>query len=512
VERFADDQEVAMAERQRKLTGHRNYARLREYKATQVTADWLGPLGAHSVGIGRKEVQGKRTNTLALLVYVERKQPVARLSAEAVPSSVSYLSRKEKREVRLPTDVIETPRPAPEQDPETRIRPVPGGVSFGISGSTGTLGGWVWDATDDTIVGVSNNHVLGDTIGADTLQQGTADGGSLPGDKIGDVKRSVPRVAPGTNLVDCAISAVDDAANADLEVLEVGPGVYEVATPTLDMLVEKFGQTTHHTFGRITDVDLETTSTEGFFFDQQLRIVPVDPSDDWSAGGDSGSLVFSQRPTSGDIKPAVGLHWGGSGVNGVACAIQNVFSALRLTTLCNSLFSAFLDALFETEQGEIEPDTEARLRDVAAAAPSVRARPGLALPVTPRARTIAAARGFHAGISRDVQARLETSRRGRLLTQLVDTHRAELANLLLKDGDIRRATVASLRPLVAGATTSTEVLERALSAEDLKRLDALAEEVVRRGSDRLAKSLGPLRRLAKSAEGKTPGEILGIKL
>jgi hypothetical protein len=501
-----------MAERQRRLTGQRNYARLREYKATQVTADWMGRLGAHSVGIGRKEVQGKRTDTLALLFYVERKQPVAQLSAELVPDSVGFLSRKEKREFRLPTDVIETPRPAPEQDPETRIRPVPGGVSFGISGSTGTLGGWVWDRTDDTIVAVSNNHVLGNAIGADTLQQGTADGGSLPGDKIGDVKRSIARVAPGTNLVDCAISDVDDAADVELEVLEIGPAVYEVDIPELDMLVEKFGQTTGHTFGVITDVDLETTSTEGFSFDDQLRIVPVDPSDDWSAGGDSGSLVFSQTPASGDIKPAVGLHWGGSGVNGVACKIQNVFSALDLTTLCNSLFSAFLDALFEIEdEGKVEPDTEGRLRDIAAAAPSARPRPGLPLPVTSRART-SAARGFHAGISRDIQARLETSKRGRLVTELVDTHRAEIANLLLKDGDVRRATVASLRPIVAGATTSTEVLERALTAEDLKRLDALADEVVRRGSDRIEKSLKPVRRLAKNAEGKTPAEILGIKL
>jgi hypothetical protein len=502
-----------MAERQRRLTRHRNYARLREYKATQVTTERMWRLGAHSVGIGRKEVQGKRTDTLALLFYVERKQPVARLSAELVPDSVSFLPRKEKREFRLPTDVIETPRPAPEQDPETRIRPVPGGVSFGISGSTGTLGGWVWDTTDDTIVAVSNNHVLGNTIGADTLQQGTADGGSLPGDKIGDVKRSIPRVAPGTNLVDCAITDVDDAATADLEVLEVGPAVYEVDTPELDMLVEKYGQTTRHTFGEITDVDLETTSTEGFAFDDQLRIVPVDPSDDWSAGGDSGSLVFSQTPVSGDIKPAVGLHWGGSGVNGVACKIQNVFSTLDLTTLCNSLFSAFLDALFETEEeGEIEPDTERRLRGIVAAAPSARARPGVPLPVTSRARRTAAARRFHAGISRDIQARLETSKRGRLVTELVDTQRAEIANLLLKDGDVRRATVASLRPIVAGATTSTEVLERALTAEDLKRLDALAEEVGRRGSDRIEKSLGALRRLAKKAEGKTPAEILGIKL
>lgn len=502
-----------MAERQRKLAGHRDYPRLREYKAGHVTAEGIGRLGAHSVGIGRKEVEGERTETLALRVYVERKQPVARLSAEPVPESVALLSRKERREFRLPTDVIETPRPAPEQDPETRIRPVPGGVSFGISGSTGTLGGWVWDTTDDTIVAVTNNHVLLNTIGADTLQQGTADGGSLPGDKIGDVKRSIARIAPGTNLVDCAITDVDDADDVDSVVLEIGPAVYAVDTPVIDMLVEKYGQTTRHTFGEITDADLETTSTEGFSFDDQIFIAPVDPSDDWSAGGDSGSLIFSQAAASGEIKPAVGLHWGGSGVNGVGCKIGNVFSALDLTTICAGLFAAFLDALFETEEeGEVEPETEARLRGIAAAAPFARARPGVPLPMTPRARKTAAARRFHGGISRDVQRRLETSKRGRLVTELVDSHRAEIADLLLRDGDVRRALVATLRPIVAGVTTSTEVLERALTAEDLERLNTLAAHVGRRGSDRFEKSIGPVRQLAKNAEGKTPAEILGIKL
>jgi hypothetical protein len=501
-----------MATRLRNLTGHPDYARLREFKAMHVTFDWIGRFGAHSVGIGRKQVNKKRTGTLALLVYVERKQRLSRLSAEPVPTMVDFVSRQDGKTMRLPTDVIEAPRPAPEQDPETRIRPVPGGVSFGINGSTGTLGGWVWDTTDDTIVALTNNHVLLNTIGADTLQQGTADGGSLPDDKIGDVKRSIARVNPGTNLVDCAISDVDDGDDVDARVLEVGPGVYAIATPTLDMLVEKFGQTTHHTFGEITDVDLETTSTEGFTFDDQLWIEPAAPSADWSAGGDSGSIVFAQEPASGEIKPAVGLHWGGSGVNGVACKIQNVFSALNLTTICAGLFAAFLDSLFETEtEGEVEAETERRLRTLSAAAPSARMRPPAPLAVTTRARMRAASRRFHAGISRDIETRLQSSVRGRVVTAFVDANRAALADLLLKDGDVRRATVAAFRPLVAGATTTTDVLRRVLTAQDLKRFDALAEHVAQRGGAQVAKRLAPLRRLAKGAEGRSPAEILGIK-
>jgi hypothetical protein len=104
---------------------------------------------------------------------------------------VTFFSRKAQREFRLPTDVLETPPVQFEQDPETRIRPVPGGVSLRYRGLNRNARGWVWDETDDTIVCLSNNHVLGNTVGADTLQQGTADGGSLPADKIGDVKRTI---------------------------------------------------------------------------------------------------------------------------------------------------------------------------------------------------------------------------------------------------------------------------------------------------------------------------------
>lgn len=479
-----------MARQRRDLTRHRNYARLREYKATMVDPERLAAMGAHSAGIGRKEVGGKRTGTLALLIYVPRKLPRSELSSGAVPENVTLLSRKEKREFRLPTDVIEAPQPEFEVDPETRIRPVPGGVSFGTPSVGGTLGGWVWDRTDDSIVSLSNHHVLGHTAGVDIAQQSIGDGGSLPADKIGDVKRGIPRSKASVNTVDCAIGDSDSSSIPDPKVLEIGPAVYAAEPPTLDLQVEKYGQTTRHTFGEITDVDYETTTSSGYSFDDCIRIVAVDPSDDWSDSGDSGSLVFSTTPATGDKKPAVGLHFAGSGTAGVACKIQNVFSALDLTTICAGFFSALLDGLFESE-------------DEAERAP---------LPVTPRERRRASARRFHAGISREVQARLAGSRRGRAITAFADTSSAELASLLMTNGDLRRATVAALRPLVAGATTTTDVLSRTLTDRDLKRLDALAHELSRRGGADIKKGLRPLLALSSRAAGKTPAQVLGIEL
>jgi hypothetical protein len=478
------------------LKSHRHYGPLREYKATMVTPSRLAGWSAHSAGIGRKEVNGKRTGTLALLVYVARKRPKSELSSALVPETVGFFSRKQKRELRLPTDVIEMPQPEFEVDPESRIRPVPGGVSFGTMAASGTLGGWVWDTTDDSIVALTNHHVLFHTPGVDIAQQSPADGGSLPADKIGDVKRAIQRSSMSVNTVDCAIGDADSSGIPDLQVLEVGPAVFAVDTPVLDLQVEKFGQTTQHTFGEITDVDYETTTTSGFSFDDCIRIAPIDPSDDWSDGGDSGSVVFGQNPVSGDNKPAVGLHFAGGGVYGVACKIQNVFAALDLTTVCAGLFASFLDSLFESEEeGEVSA-----------------LRPGLPLPPTPRERRRADARRLRRGMARELQARLVTTRRGRVIDGFVDTHRAELATLLLRDGDMRRATVAALGPLVAGAVTTTDVLDRMLTAEDVERLETLGNELSRRGSEEIRASVKPLLRLSSRAEGKTPGQILRITL
>lgn len=486
------------------------YALLRELKATRVTREHKARVGAHAVGIGRKEVNGRRTGTLALRYYVSTKQALGRLSAAPIPREVTFVSRKDQREHRLPTDVIQAPQDVFEQDPQTRLRPAPGGCSYGIPGSTGTLGGWVWDLTDDTIVALTNNHVLEDTVGADIIQPGSADGGSLPDDKIGDVKRTIPRSTTTTNLVDCAIGDVDDSDDVDASVIDIGDAVYAATTAELDMLVEKSGRTLGHTFGEVIDVDYAPTVTGGFEFDDCVRIDRVAPTDDWSTGGDSGSLVFRQEDLDG-FPPVIGLHMSGSGTAGTANKIQNVFDALDLTTICAGFFQAFIEALFESEEeAEISPATRVRLRELGAAAP--RARRGLPPPITPRLRRHARNRRFHAGISRDLQARLRDTKRGQAITDFVDVNRARLTELLMKDGDLRRATIATLRPLVAGATTTTDVLGRAFTAEDIAGLQRLADEVERKGGGDLSRSLKSVRALAHRAEGKTAAQILNIKL
>lgn len=502
----------------RNLAKDKRYALLREFKGTQMEFASLEPLGAHSTGIGRKIVNGKSTDTLALRVYVSKKLPKKHLSPAAmVPKKIRHFSRISAKNIELETDVIEVPPAQFEAiDPTDRFRPAQGGVSLGIPSVTaGTLGGWVWDMTDDTIVMLSNDHVIGDSAGVSIMQPGVADGGSLPTDRIGETKRRIVRSATVPNDVDCAIGNPDDSAVYDLRVEEIGPAVYATDFAALDMLVEKFGRTTKHTFGEVQDVDWSGT-VSGRPFEDCMFVDIVAPSTDWSAGGDSGSLVFSQQTIEedSDIKPAVGLHFAGPqfGTYGLACKVQNVFTRLNLTNLCSGAFAAFIEALFETEEeGALSLESETRLRTLSALAT------GSALNIKPfmtvaRDNQLATARRFHSGIARDVQTRLRESKRGRLITQFVDRNRAALLNALTQDRDIQRATIKALRPLVAGATITTDVLNRAITEEDLERLQTLAKEIVRKGDRKMKAAVKPLQALSSRASGKSLAKILQIKV
>jgi hypothetical protein len=314
-----------------------------------------------------------------------------------------------------------------------------------------------------------------------------------------------------TNFVDCAIGDPDNSAVYDLSVLEIGPAVYAIAVASGDMLVEKYGQTTRHTFGEITDTDWEGWVDDIYWFDDCLRVTPVAPSADWSAGGDSGSLVFSQTPIAeeSDIKPVVGLHFAGSGIHGFACKIQTVFDRLDLTTLCDGAFSSVSESLFEAEPESEE--AEAWLRTVSALA-SRSATQFTPVSFVRKERDKFRKRRFHAGIARDMQKRLMANERGRVITDFVDQNRAELLTLFAKDGDVRRATLAGITPLVSGATTTSDVLERKVTARDLERLEKLGSELMRKGGPKLQAALKKLMDLRPKREGESLAGILKIEM
>lgn len=475
--------------------------------------DPFARFGAHGLGVGHKVVGGQPTDRLALRFHVARKLPSSQVPDQRrIPRSLRIVSAEGEPEVEVITDVIESVPPALSQDPQSRLRPVPGSASCSSdSGAgTGTMGGWVWDNTDDTIVMLSNRHAWG-AVGGEIIQPGNLDGGQMGADRIGQVKRSIavipfngnPQDADNCNFVDAAVGEADNSDLFAVTVLEIGPAVFDIGDPNLGDELEKTGRTTGHTVGWVTDVPYAASipfpgvGGDAAFCDC-FRIEPLEETEFWGDNGDSGSLVFSTETGGDDVqvtfKRVLGLYFAGGGQPpnnwGMACKITNVFSALDLGPLCDGGFAAFLDALAVTESSD-------------AVAPAS---------FTGRERSRVRSRLASRGIARDVQARLHASQRGRTLATFADRHRAELLALLVRDGDTRRGAAAALRPLLAGAVTSTDVLAHTLTKLDLDRIDKLTRTVSAGASEELRKDLAKIQALAAGATGRSVAEVLEIAL
>lgn len=479
----------------------------RSFQREFLRTDPFRRYGAHGIGIGRKRIAGSETDQIALRVYVACKLPDAKLPADRrVPRELYWTPPGGGGPVTILTDVVEMPPGRVQMaDPESRIRPVPGGVSGSAMGS-GTLGGWVWDTLDESIVMLSNAHVFGYAPGEPILQPADTDGGKLSTDKIGEVKRSVP-VQPvqgpspwpesQCNFVDAAIGSATSSELFDLTVLEIGPAVYATQTASLGMPIQKMGQTTGLVNGVVTDVDyaaayptpITSSNFQTVGYCDLILYVPGPAGGPVSMDGDSGALVFTPDPAS-VIDPVVGLHFAGAdnGSYGVACKIQNVFDELRVDVLCAGGFEAFLDALAE-DGHDFEATVAASLFHPA------RPRPGRSL----RLRD---------GLARDVQSRLRNSDTGRRIVELVDRHRAELLSMLLTKGDVRRSVVAALRPILRGALTTDGVFAHVIGTEDLERVDRAIEAATRLGSEDLASGIRSLRKTLDGRAGESIGGVI----
>jgi hypothetical protein len=333
---------------------------LREARRAVNEARWdlLARRNVVAVGVGRKVIQGRPTENLAVVCSVVAKRPRETLSsADLIPAAV----------VGVPTDVIQTGPIFAFQGRTGRFRPAPGGVSIGnVSVTAGTLGSLV--RKNGRLHILSNNHVLANsndaTVGDPILQPGTADGGRNPDDLIARLASWVPIQfdedgAPGSpcpianaaagvlnavaavarsdtrlravrigvtpaaaNLVDCAIAEPLDEADVSTEILEIGT-IAGRREGTLGMEIKKSGRTTGLTTGAIDQIDVTVRVSYGAgrsatFVDQLMAGA-------MSQGGDSGSVVLN------DANELVGLLFAGSVTSTIINRIQNVFQALELS-------------------------------------------------------------------------------------------------------------------------------------------------------------------------------------
>ncbi|SNR49447.1 hypothetical protein [Blastococcus mobilis] len=203
---------------------------------------------------------------------------------------------------------------------QRRVRPLRPGLSLAHPTVTaGTLGGFV--RTRGGLAVLSNNHVLAASnaaaVGDAVLQPAPADGGG-PGDRVATLAAFQPLVATGTNLVDAAVATLDPGVDADPGDLPGGRLLRSVPAG-LDIdpeeAVEKVGRTTGHTRGLITAVEVDGVAVQydavPYRFDDQIEI--DGRAQAFSAGGDSGAVIWRSR----DRAP-IALLFAGSEIGGAA--------------------------------------------------------------------------------------------------------------------------------------------------------------------------------------------------
>ena len=294
--------------------------RLREAQQVKdnVAAEFFGKANVTGVGVGYREVGGRRTDEVCIRVYVAKKVAATDLAAEdLLPERVEGIL----------VDVIESSfETFAIADHRRRHHPLVGGVS-GINvalDTTGTLGCRVFDNESGMDMLLSNWHVLCGRLDCSLGESVIQPGQGASGDG-GDATDRVARLARAT------LSESVDAAAAFLTGHRfLLPTILGIGEPTgtidaeIGMSVRKSGRTTGVTTGTIgdlsADVDVRGYPGGTARFTDQLIVDHVDTV--FSAPGDSGSLVMNTD------NRAVGLLFAGSASRTIANPIDAVLSAL----------------------------------------------------------------------------------------------------------------------------------------------------------------------------------------
>ena len=231
-------------------------------------------------------------------------------------------------------------------DPTARFpRPVPTGVSTGHPEVTaGTIACRVKD-NQGRYFALSNNHVFANSndaqVGDNILQPGAYDGGTSPEDAIGTLYDFQQVQFDGSdNMIDAAIT-LTTPAQLNYSTLQGGYGAPASTTVSafIGQQVQKFGRTTRLTHGQITELNVTLnvcykcndpmcwSCSKLARFVGQIAITSNTPPDEFSAGGDSGSLIV----TDDENRNPVALLFAGNPSRSIANPIDLVLQRFNIT-------------------------------------------------------------------------------------------------------------------------------------------------------------------------------------
>jgi hypothetical protein len=297
-------------------------------RAMEVKGRQAAFLRAHrnvtGIGVGFREVRGRRTDEVVLRVFVSKKLPLSQLApADVLPREIDGVpidvAEGRMRELSVPAD-------HQVRHAETKC-----GISIGnqITGGSGTLGATVFDGLSGQQLILSNWHVLCGRLdcepGEPILQPGTGGGdGGTPADLFARVLRF-----RFDAFVDAAVAVLTGHRFCSEEMLGLGHMSPRLGSPTLGLEVAKSGRTTAVTRGRIVDVSVE--------IDVEFKSIGVRTmKDQLSIESDSGGVVVLPGD-SGSVwvdsaQRAVALTFAGNdpGTRCTATAMPTVVAALGI--------------------------------------------------------------------------------------------------------------------------------------------------------------------------------------
>ncbi|RXT05181.1 hypothetical protein [Ammoniphilus sp. CFH 90114] len=249
------------------------------------------------VGVGFADPKNPRKGA-AVLIYMHKAKAAA---TKAIRRTIENLMKT--KQWKVPIRSIQTgPAVAnanTSQNPRGRYRPIPGGVSIGTTGLTGTAGLTVVNSPNPRQLYIlSNNHVLNrtnSTAFSPTYQPGPADA-PIQNNQIGRLDRFI-RIRPegqGENLVDAATAI--PFSNSLLSPRYLGVGVvpgHQLSYRVGDRF-KKMGRTTGFVTGVVESINTDVRVSYGNYgFSALFRrqtIIRSDRGTAISQPGDSGSV------------------------------------------------------------------------------------------------------------------------------------------------------------------------------------------------------------------------------
>ncbi|MFC6706746.1 hypothetical protein [Flexivirga alba] len=310
-------------------------------------SDLLARKNVIGVDIADKETDGKNTGQLAIVVFVDAKQPMSKLSAaDRVPKEIDGIPTDvQEMTVELQGPSMELVDEVTPQVDTTAYSTLHGGISMGPLRSVyltppdvpsagnyifaGTLGAMVRDRGNGATMALTNFHVacVNNTwsVGDRMVQPSLLDGGSS-GNQFGSLSR-----ATLSDAVDGSVVTVDTGKSTTASVQDIGDVAGHTAA-TVGAAVRKRGRTTELTYGTVVSTDFTVSINYGsdvgsHTLHHQIRIqTDTSQSARFSDHGDSGSVIMDGN------RMVVGLLFAGSsdGQWTFANPIQSVLDELNV--------------------------------------------------------------------------------------------------------------------------------------------------------------------------------------